>query len=50
MNEFFPPDDIGFISATMIRDSVAQGKDEWKELVDESIQEDVIKYLSEANV
>ncbi len=45
MNEYIPPDDIGFISATKIRDMVAKGDDSWKELVDESIQEDVVKYL-----
>ena len=50
MNEYFPPDDIGFISATKIRDAVAEGNDEWKNLVDESIQQDVVKYLSEAKV
>ena len=50
MNEYNPPDDIGFISATRIRDLVAEGNDEWKELVDSSIQDDVVKYLSEAKV
>lgn len=50
MNEYFPPENIGFISATKIRESVANGDVEWKELVDESIQEDVVKYLEEAKV
>ena len=50
MNEYFPPDDIGFISATKIRDSVTEGNHEWKNLVDESIQEDVVKYLTETKV
>ncbi len=45
MNEFFPPADIGFISATKIRESVAEGNDEWRELVDRSIQDDVVTYL-----
>jgi len=45
MNEFAPPENIGWVSATKIRASVAEGNDEWKELVDESIQEDVVKYL-----
>lgn len=50
MNEYTPPEDIGFISATRIRESVAEGNDEWKQLVDESIQGDVVKYLEESNV
>jgi cytidyltransferase-like protein len=46
INEFTPPDNIGFISATKIRESIKSGDDSWKEMVDESIHEDVIKYLS----
>lgn len=46
MNEYFPPEDIGWISATKIRNAVSEGNDDWKELVDESIQEDVVKYLT----
>ncbi len=45
MNEFFPPEDIGFISATKIRNAIAEGNDEWRKIVDESIQGDVVKYL-----
>jgi cytidyltransferase-like protein len=45
INEFTPPDTIGFISATKIRDSIKNGDESWKEMVDESIQEDVIKNL-----
>ncbi|MEQ9620185.1 MAG: hypothetical protein RIG61_13570 [Deltaproteobacteria bacterium] len=45
MNEYFPPEDIGWISATKIRSAVADGNDDWRELVDESIQEDVVSYL-----
>lgn len=48
MNEYTPPEDIGFISATKIRQSVAEGNHEWKKLVDESIQDDVVKYLEES--
>jgi cytidyltransferase-like protein len=47
ITEFIPPDNIGFISATKIRESIKSGDDAWKEMVDESIQEDVIKYLQE---
>jgi cytidyltransferase-like protein len=45
MNEFSPPENIGWVSATKIRSSVTEGNDDWRELVDESIQEDVVKYL-----
>lgn len=46
INEFTPPDGIAFISATKIRDSINSGDENWKSMVDESIQSDVIKYLS----
>jgi len=48
MNEYFPPENIGFISATRIRDAISESNNEWRELVDESIQEDVVKYLTES--
>lgn len=50
MNEYIPPEDIGFISATRIREAVANGNEDWKKHVDESIQDDVVKYLKEAKV
>ena len=50
INEFSPPENIGWISATKIRDSIKEGNNDWRKLVDESIQEDVEKYLSETNV
>lgn len=46
INEFTPPDNIGFISATKIRESIKNNDSTWKEMVDESIQDDIIKYLS----
>jgi nicotinamide mononucleotide adenylyltransferase len=46
INEFTPPDTIGFISATKIRESIKNGDDSWRTMVDVSIQEDVIKYLT----
>jgi cytidyltransferase-like protein len=46
INEFTPPDNIGFISATKIRDSIKSGNDDWKNMVDESIQNDIITYLT----
>lgn len=45
MNEFFPPENIGWISATNIRESIKSNKNDWREMVDESIQDDVVKYL-----
>ena len=50
INEFTPPDNIGFISATKIRESINSGDDNWKEMVHESIQEDVINYLTKETV
>lgn len=47
INKFTPPDNIGFISATKIRDSIKNGDDSWRSMVDESIQEDVVKNLME---
>lgn len=45
INEFTPPDNIGFISATKIRNSIHESNEEWKEMVDESIQSKVVEYL-----
>jgi adenylylsulfate kinase len=45
INEFTPPDNIGNISATKVRDCIKEGDDSWKLMVDESIQEDIKKYL-----
>jgi hypothetical protein len=50
INEFTPPENIGWISATGIRNSIKEGNNEWRSLVDESIQEDVEKYLLETDV
>jgi hypothetical protein len=46
INEFTPPDNIGFISATKVRESIKNGDDGWRSMIDESIQDDVINYLS----
>lgn len=46
INEFIPPKDIGGISATGIRNSIKNGDNYWKTMVDESIQNDVLNYLS----
>ena len=45
INEFIPPENIGWISATKIRESIKEGNNDWRELVDESIQSEVEKYL-----
>ena len=50
INEFTPPQNIGWISATKIRQSIKDGNNDWKELVDESIQSDVEKYLMESEI
>ena len=50
INEFTPPENIGWISATKIRESIKEGNNDWRTLVDESIQEDVEKYLTNTEV
>ena len=50
INEFTPPENIGWISATGIRNSIKAGNNDWRTLVDESIQADVEKYLLETEV
>ena len=50
INEFTPPENIGWISATGIRNSIKEGDNDWRTLVDESIQADVEKYLLETEV
>ena len=49
INEFIPPKDIGGISATGIRNSIKNGDDYWKIMIDKSIQEDVLNYLLNEN-
>lgn len=50
INEFSPPENIGWISATKIRESIKSGNDEWRDLVDKSIQADVVQYLSDGDL
>ena len=50
INEFTPPENIGWISATGIRNSIKEGNNDWRTLVDESIQSDVEKYLTNTEV
>jgi nicotinamide mononucleotide adenylyltransferase len=49
INQYTPPADIAFISATKIRESIKNNDNSWRQMVDESIQEDVIKYLTDEN-
>jgi cytidyltransferase-like protein len=46
VNAFTPPENIGFISATNIREFIGNGDNSWREMVDESIQEDVVNFLT----
>jgi cytidyltransferase-like protein len=46
INEYEPTQEVAFISATKIRNSIKEGNDDWRKMVDESIQMDVEKYLS----
>ena len=48
INEYEPSNDSAamFISASKIRDSIKNNDEEWKKLVDESIQRDVAHYLN----
>ena len=46
INEFTPSDEIAFISATKIRESIEEGNEEWRKMVDSSIQEDIVKFLN----
>lgn len=47
INEYTPTEDIAFISATKIRESIKNCDDSWKKMVDSSIHEEVEKYLNE---
>jgi len=45
INEHVPPADVGFISATSIRERIQDNDDSWKENVDSSIHDLVVEYL-----
>jgi cytidyltransferase-like protein len=47
INEYSPNGPLAFVSATSIRKSITEGNDDWRDMVDESIQPDVEKYLME---
>jgi len=48
INEFKPPEDIGFVSATAIRKCIADGDDSWKEKVHPAIHTFVESALKES--
>jgi hypothetical protein len=50
LNEWVPNIEISSISATTIRNSIKSNTDDWKEMVDSSIHEDIIQYLKENNL
>ena len=45
INEFVPPQGIGFISATAIRKQIREGKEGWKKVVDKKIHTTVKTFL-----
>ena len=47
--EHVPPQNIGFISATQIRNNIATNNESWKENVDAKIHAKVISYLKGEN-
>ena len=47
INEHVPPQNIGFISATGIRNNIKESNNSWRENVDSSIHDLVEKYLGE---
>ena len=47
INEYIPTDDISYISATKIRDSIKIGSDDWKNMVDPILHSDIISYLND---
>ena len=50
INEFVPPADIGFISATNIRNCILNKDDSWKRNVDSKIHDIVEEFLSDWSV
>jgi cytidyltransferase-like protein len=49
VNEFTPPKELGWVSATTIRNCINNGDDYWRTMVDETIQDDVLDYLKECS-
>ncbi len=47
LNEHIPPQNIGFISATGIRNNIKDGVDSWRDNVDPSIHNMIVNYLED---
>ena len=45
INEYTPPKDVGFVSATSIRESIKSDNDDWREFVNSKIHNMVVEYL-----
>ena len=45
INEYTPPRDVGFVSATSIRESIKNDNDDWREFVNSKIHNMVVEYL-----
>ena len=45
INEYTPPKDVGFVSATSIRESIKNDNDDWREFVNSKIHNMVVEYL-----
>ena len=45
INEFVPPQNVGFVSATNIRNAIKEGDGSWKEMVDSRIHHDIEEIL-----
>lgn len=46
INEYIPNEEVSYISATKIRNSIKEGNNEWMEMVDCILHEDIINYLN----
>lgn len=46
VNEFIPPHNINSISASKIRESIKNNDNEWKLMIDNSLHDNILKYLS----
>jgi cytidyltransferase-like protein len=45
INEYTPTEELAFISATKIRNSIKDNNEDWKSMVDPVIHDDIINYL-----
>jgi cytidyltransferase-like protein len=47
INEYIPTEEVSYISATKIRDLIKLGNDDWKNMVDPILHNDIINYLND---